>query len=339
MDQEGLAAQAKEACRAKLPGYMVPTYILSLPYIPLSSNNKAEIKDLKRLFSELAPEKLLELSHATTAPVSQGAQKIVDQLLESIAQFSNMSKNDLSSSTSIFDVGVDSITALRLSSLLKSRGLKAVSPALLLKNPIIGDLANSLAKNTSNRQEKLVQEVKQSIQAYGHRHRGMVCRLLNIEPADVEYVAPCSPLQEGIITRSLTNNEPGAYFNTFELKLHESTSISKLKKAWDDLVLTESILRTVFVPTPDGFLQAAVRKSTLAWETHIVQSDDSIHAYLAEQKKYWIQRNDSSITQPLLFIYVETPTSRLLTIHIFHALYDGNSFDLMMKRADRKSVV
>ncbi|KAF5633354.1 non-ribosomal peptide synthetase [Fusarium sp. NRRL 25303] len=332
MDQEGLAAQAKEACRAKLPGYMVPTYILSLPYIPLSSNNKAEIKDLKRLFSELAPEKLLELSHATTAPVSQGARKIVVQLLENIAQFSNMDKHDLSSSTSIFDVGVDSITALRLSSLLKSRGLKAASPALLLKNPIIGDLANSLAKKTSNRQEKLVQEVKQSIQAYGHRHRGMVCRLLDIEPAEVEYVAPCSPLQEGIISRSLTSSEPGAYFNTFELKLHESTSISKLKKAWDDLVLTESILRTVFVPTPNGFLQAAVRNSTLAWETYTVQSDDPIPVYLAERKKYWIQRNESCITQPLLLIYVETPTSRLLTVHIFHALYDGNSFDLMMKR-------
>ncbi|KAI1011226.1 hypothetical protein LB504_002719 [Fusarium proliferatum] len=332
MDQEGLAAQAKEACRAKLPGYMVPTYILSLPYIPLSSNNKAEIKDLKRLFSELVPEKLLELSHATTAPVSQGARKIVVQLLEGIAQFSNMDKHDLSSSTSIFDVGVDSITALRLSSLLKSRGLKAASPALLLKNPIIGDLANSLAKKASNRQEKLVQEVKQSIQAYGHRHRGMVCRLLDIEPAEVEYVAPCSPLQEGIISRSLTSSEPGAYFNTFELKLHESTSISKLKKAWDDLVLTESILRTVFVPTPNGFLQAAVRNSTLVWETYTVPSDDPIPAYLAERKKYWIQQNESCITQPLLLIYVETPTSRLLTVHIFHALYDGNSFDLMMKR-------
>ncbi|KAG4289239.1 hypothetical protein FPRO06_04061 [Fusarium proliferatum] len=332
MDQEGLAAQAKEACRAKLPGYMVPTYILSLPYIPLSSNNKAETKDLKRLFSELAPEKLLELSHATTAPVSQGARKIAVQLLESIAQFSNMDKYDLSSSTSIFDVGVDSITALRLSSLLKSRGLKAASPALLLKNPIIGDLANSLAKKTSNRQEKLVQEVKQSIQAYGHQHRGMVCRLLDIEPAEVEYVAPCSPLQEGIISRSLTSSEPGAYFNTFELKLHESTSISKLKKAWDDLVLTESILRTVFVPTPNGFLQAAVRNSTLAWEAYTVQSDDQIPAYFADRKKYWIQRNESCITQPLLLIYVETPTSRLLTVHIFHALYDGNSFDLMMKR-------
>ncbi|KAF9772216.1 non-ribosomal peptide synthetase nps2 [Fusarium sp. DS 682] len=331
-DQEGLVAQAKEACRAKLPGYMIPTYILSLPYIPLSSNNKAEIKDLKRLFSELAPEKLLELSHAATTPVSQGAHKIMDQLLESVAQFSNINKDDISSSTSIFDVGVDSITALRLSALLKSRGLKTASPALLLKNPVIGDLANSLAKKTTTRQEKLMREVKQSIQAYGHRHRGMVCRMLSVKPTNIEYVAPCSPLQQGIISRSMTSSVPGAYFNTFELRLHGSTSITKLQRAWSNLISSESILRSVFIPTPDGFLQAALRNPTLAWETKTVQSEELVRAYLTEQKQRWIQRNDSSITQPLQLTYIETPTSRLLIVHIFHALYDGNSFDLMMQR-------
>ncbi|KAF4451756.1 non-ribosomal peptide synthetase [Fusarium austroafricanum] len=331
-DEKGLAAQAKEACRAKLPGYMVPTYILLLPYIPLSSNNKAEIKDLKKLFSELTPEKLMELSHATTVPISQGAQKIMSNLLEIVANFSDNNRNDLSSSTSILDVGVDSITALRLSSLLKSRGLKAASPALLLKNPVIGDLANYLAKNTSTNQEKLVREVKQSIQAYGHRHRGMVCRNLNVKPADIEYIAPCSPLQQGIISRSMTSSEPGAYFNTFELKLQDSTSTERLRQAWSSLILSESILRSVFVPTTDGFLQVALRSPPLAWESQTGQSDEMVKTYLVDQKERWIQRNESSITQPLLLTYVETPASRLLTVHIFHALYDGNSFDLMMQR-------
>ncbi|KAF4337915.1 hypothetical protein FBEOM_8198 [Fusarium beomiforme] len=331
-DQEGLAAQAKEACRTKLPGYMVPTYILSLPYIPLSSNNKAEVKDLKRLFSELAPEKLLELSHATTTPISQGAQRIIGKLLESVAQFSNINKDDISSSTSIFDVGVDSITALRLAALLRSNGLKAASPALLLKSPVISDLANSLAKSTSNRQEKLVREIKQSIQAYEHRHRGMVCRKLSVKPTDIEYVAPCSPLQEGIISRSMTSSEPGAYFNTFELRLLRSTSITKLQRAWSDLVSSESILRSVFIPTPDGFLQAAIRNPTLAWETKAVQSEKLVRPYVAEQKQRWIQRNEASITQPLQLTYIETPTSRFLIVYIFHALYDGNSFDLIMQR-------
>ncbi|WZH41454.1 Non-ribosomal peptide synthetase [Fusarium acuminatum] len=166
LDQGGLTAQAKEACRAKLPGYMVPTYIFSLSYIPLSSNNKAEIKDLKRLFGELAPEKLMELSSAATVPTSQGAQKIMSRLLEIISQFSDIRRSEISSSTSIFDVGVDSITALRLSSLLKSVGLEAASPAALLKNPVIGDLANFLAKVASTNQEKFVKDVKQSIQAF-----------------------------------------------------------------------------------------------------------------------------------------------------------------------------
>ncbi|KAM0248569.1 hypothetical protein ACHAP5_003294 [Fusarium lateritium] len=331
-DREGLAAQAKEACRAKLPGYMVPTYILSLPYIPLSSNNKAEIKDLKRLFGELAPERLMELSSAATVPTSQGAQKIMSRLLEAISQFSNIPRSGISSSTSIFDVGVDSITALRLSSHLKSCGLEAASPATLLKNPVIGDLANLLAKVTSTNQEKLVKEVKQSIQAYGHRHRGMVCRSLNVKPADVEYIAPCSPLQQGIISRSLTSSQSGYYFNTFELRLHQDTSVEKLRQAWVDLISSESILRSVFVPTTDGFLQVALRDPSLPWTTQALSSDETVHAYVAKQKEEWVQRNESAITQPLLLAYVETPTSRLLIVHMFHALYDGNSFDLMMNR-------
>ncbi|KAF4987342.1 hypothetical protein FGRMN_10422 [Fusarium graminum] len=331
-DQEGLTTRAKEACRAKLPGYMVPTYILLLPFIPLSSNNKAEIKDLKRLFGELAPEKLMELSKISTAPVSQGAQKIISKLLDVISQFSNNHQSEISSSTSIFDVGVDSITALRLSSLLRSRGLAAASPAALLRNPVIGDLANFLAKATSTHQKRLVKEVKQSIQAFDHRHRGMVCRTLDVKPADVEYVVPCSPLQEGIISRSLTASQPGTYFNTFELKLHQDASVTKLRQVWSDMISSESILRSVFVPTTDGFLQVALRKSSLPWTSRSLSSGEAAAEYIMKQKEAWVERNTSSINQPLLLVHIETPTSKLLVLHIFHALYDGNSFNIMMDR-------
>ncbi|RSL57370.1 hypothetical protein CEP54_008334 [Fusarium duplospermum] len=331
-DEEGLGAQAKEACRAKLPGYMVPTYIFSLPYIPLSPNNKAEIKDLKRLFAELSPEKLMQLSHASTAPISRAAQDTMHKLLEAIAEFSSVDKEDLSSSTSIFDVGVDSITALRLSSLLKSRGFKAASPALLLKNPVIGDLANSLAKGVSTQQEKLVRELKQSIQAFGHRYRGMVCRSLGVKPADIEYIAPCSPLQQGIISRSMTSDQRGVYFNTFELKLNQDTSVGLLRRAWEDLIESEAILRTAFVPTTDGFVQAALARQQFPWQEHHLENLEFVEGFLEDQKKDWIEQNGSVIHTPLLLTYVETPTSKLLVVHIFHALYDGNSFDLMMDR-------
>lgn len=331
-DEEGLSAQAKDACRARLPGYMVPTYIFSLPYIPLSPNNKAEIKDLKRLFAELSPEKIMQLSHASTAPISRAARDTMHKLLDVIAEFSNVDKENISSSTSIFDVGVDSITALRLSSLLKSRGFRSASPALLLKNPVIGDLANSLAKGVSTQQEKLVREVKQSIQAFGHRYRGMVCRSLGVKPADIEYIAPCSPLQQGIISRSMTSGHSGAYFNTFELSLHQGTSVGLLRRAWEDLIESEAILRTAFVPTTDGFVQVALTRRKFPWREHTLENAELIEGFLGEQKKDWVEQNRSIIHAPLLLTYVETPTSRHLIVHIFHALYDGNSFDLMMDR-------
>ncbi|KAF4461096.1 hypothetical protein FALBO_12088 [Fusarium albosuccineum] len=331
-DEEGLGAQAKSACRERLPGYMVPTYIFSLPYIPLSPNNKAEIKDLKKLFAEMSPEKLMQLSQAAAAPVSQAAQEAMDKLLEAVEDFSGVNKRDLLPSTSIFDVGVDSITALRLSSLLKSRGFKAASPAIILKYPVIGDLANSLAKGVSTEQEKLVREVKQSIQAYGHRYRAPVCRSLNVEATNIDYIAPCSPLQQGIISRSLTSDQQGAYFNVFELRLRRDTSADLLREAWEDLVQLEAILRTVFVPTTDGFVQVALKNQPMPWREQVLEDVGLLESFLAEEKKIWIQQNDSVIGMPLMLTYVKTPSSRLLVIHIFHALYDGNSFDLMMER-------
>ncbi|KAH7130013.1 hypothetical protein B0J13DRAFT_530084 [Dactylonectria estremocensis] len=331
-DDEGLGMKAKEACRTRLPGYMVPTYIFSLPYIPLSSNNKAEVKELKKLFGELSPESLVELSRASTKPVSTAAIKTMTTLIEGIAEFSNVNPKDLTSSTSIFDVGVDSITALRLCALLKSRGLKAASPAALLKHPIVGDLANSLAQTSTVQQDKLIRETKQSIQACGHRYRGAVARALGVKATTIEYIAPCSPLQQGIISRTMTSHQGDAYFNTFELELANTTSVESLRASWDQLVQSEAILRTAFVPTTNGFVQVALRDVSIPWEAHTLETHEHLEAFLEEKRQDWIQQNTSTIATPLRLIYLTTPLSRRVVIQIFHALYDGNSFDIMMQR-------
>ncbi|KAL6408163.1 hypothetical protein AUP68_08012 [Ilyonectria robusta] len=331
-DDEGLGVKAKEACRTRLPGYMVPTYIFSLPYVPLSSNNKAEVKELKKIFGELSPELLMELSHASTTPVSAGAVETMSKLIEILAEFSDMKPEDLSSSTSIFDVGVDSITALRLSALLKARGIKGASPAALLRYPIVGDLANSLAKTSTAQHDKFIREAKQSIRACGHRHRAVVCRGLGVKAADIEYIAPCSPLQQGIISRTMTSEQQDAYFNVFELELAATASIELLHTSWNELVQSEAILRTAFVPTTNGFVQVALRDVSPPWEKHTLENHELLGNFLEEKKTDWIQQNVSLIATPLRLIYLTTPHSRRLIIHIFHALYDGNSFDLMMQR-------
>ncbi|CAM1505742.1 Fc.00g113790.m01.CDS01 [Cosmosporella sp. VM-42] len=331
-DDQGLGAKAKEACRERLPGYMVPTYIFALPYIPLSPNNKAEVKDLKKLFGELTHQQLMELSRATASSTSPAATEIMNRIVGVLAEFSDMNPDDLATSTSIFDIGVDSITSLRLSSLLKTRGLPGASPAVLLKHPIIADLANALTKATATQNDKLIREAKQVIQAFGHRHRRAVCHALGVKFGDIEYIAPCSPLQQGIISRTMTSENQDIYFNTFELQLRPDTSVEQLRAAWDDLVRAEAILRTAFVSTTEGFIQAALRNLPLSWRERSFGNEDLAQEYLQEEKESWIRENASHIATPLLLTHVTTPTSRRLIIMIFHALYDGNSFELMMER-------
>ncbi|KAF7561695.1 hypothetical protein G7046_g2447 [Stylonectria norvegica] len=331
-DSEGLSAKAKEACRARLPGYMVPTYIFSLPFIPLSPNNKAEVKDLKRLFSELSHEMLVELNAAAAAPVSRLANENMKKLVRILADFSNSKAEDLSPLTSIFDVGVDSITALRLSSLLKDRGFPSASPAILLKYPVVADLANALTKKISKRQDKLIREARQAVQAHSHKYRALVCRDLGVKPRDIEYIAPCSPLQQGIISRTMTSDRLDAYFNTFELELRYDTSLERLRAAWEGLVKSEAILRTAFVPTTDGFIQVAFKSSQSLWEEKCFDSEELARRFLEERNADWIKNNASAIAKPFLLTHTTTPRSRRLVMSIFHALYDGNSLKLMLDR-------
>lgn len=329
-DADDLGSTAKAACRERLPGYMVPTYFLRLPYIPLSPNNKAEVKELRNLFSQLSQEQLMDLTAARKLPITQLGRETTDKLIHALSEFSGIAPEDMSDATSIFDIGIDSITALQLSSNLRSKGLKTVSPAMLLRNPIVADLVDALSKKESDRNSGSVRETKQAIQACHHRYRGLACRELGVKPAEIEYIAPCSPLQQGIVSKTMTDDEQGAYFNSFELRIGDNISVERLQKAWDDLIASHAILRTAFVNTASGCVQVALKHRPSVWEQHSVTAEEKKD--FTEAKRHdWVKQNDRNITSPLQLIYLEGPGIRRLVINIFHAIYDGNSFDLMMQ--------
>ena len=53
---------AKEACQNNLPAYMVPTHFIALTAIPLSANNKADVKKLREMYEVLSVSELQLLS-------------------------------------------------------------------------------------------------------------------------------------------------------------------------------------------------------------------------------------------------------------------------------------
>ncbi|KAK4071945.1 hypothetical protein Trihar35433_4009 [Trichoderma harzianum] len=331
-DEANLGAKAKEACRAKLPGYMIPTYFLALPYIPLSPNNKVEAKELRKLFNGLSHEQLMDLTAPKAAPRSVNGET-GHKVIQVLSDFTGASLDTIDGETSIFDLGVDSISALSLSTLFKERGFVACSPAILLRNPIIADLVAALSeKLTPSHKDSRVKESQQLIQAYHHRYRALACSVLHAQGEDIEYIAPCSALQPGIISKSVTDEVRGTYFNSFVLKLSGDASEERIKAAWTELIASESILRTAFVNTTEGYVQVALKTKDLRWIEQTVQNDEDTKSFLDSQWQQWVQQNSEHVIAPLEAILIKGPSFRKLVIHIFHAIYDGNSFDLMLKR-------
>ncbi|KAM0331255.1 hypothetical protein ACHAQA_002925, partial [Verticillium albo-atrum] len=85
------SAQLKQAvlkaCRNKLPGYMVPSHVFEVPFIPLSINNKAEMKTLGHLFASLTPEFLLQVSASVSPNQGKPATKAHKTILAAVSKF------------------------------------------------------------------------------------------------------------------------------------------------------------------------------------------------------------------------------------------------------------
>lgn len=334
-DTDGLAVKARAACLERLPGYMVPTHFLRLPYVPLSPNNKVEAKELRALFGSLSHEQLIKVSAASTPSADSRLDRLaLQKIIRILSEFSNAPEGSLSPSTSIFDLGVDSITALQLSTQLRTAGFEAASPAMLLRCPIIADLVRALSAGPGTApQTDLVREAKQTIQACHHRYRPLVCRELGVGPGDVEYIAPCSPLQQGIISKAMTDETGGAYFNSFELRLHAGASVDRIQHAWSRLIESHAVLRSAFVNTSDGHVQVALKRAERPWQEYTANSEDEAVSISEKTKQDWIHRNNHHVLDPIQTILVRGPDCERIIIHIFHALYDGNSFELMNQHA------
>ncbi|EUC45908.1 hypothetical protein COCMIDRAFT_94185 [Bipolaris oryzae ATCC 44560] len=323
-------ASAKQACNDKLPPYMIPTHFVPLTSMPLNVNNKADGKALKKMYEALSSSDLQKLSAASFSEDEQWSkqeEKLRDVMLEALgANHESMSKN-----TSFFELGMDSISVIGVTQSLKQAGFTKATTSMILQCPTIRRLAKSLSTNsaTSNRHGSIL-AARQSINAVNHRHRRKVANRLSVEPSKIEALAPCTPLQQGMIARSM-ENDAGLYFNTFRFKLNMEVDEEKLQNAWATMYNSTQILRTVFVNTEEGYLQAVLGGIPFNGFIQTSAEDDDLVDHMAQLRKDWLGLNDVEFRQPFQVHLISTQKQKLLIVHIFHGLYDGNSIGLLLQ--------
>lgn len=330
-----LRLRIRRSAFERLPSYMIPTNILILDFIPLSANNKVDVNALKEFYNKLSVE---SLQNAAQTNVNQEAidLSVLETLLRVFKRYTGV--KEVTHQSSLFEFGLDSISAISFVRALRSEGLET-DPAMIMKYSTIESLAATLSSTRSHDALQSAQHLaRQRIIAFGHSHLPSVLQTLQVRPENVERVSPCTALQEGIIFKSLESSDP-LYFSLFSFSLQQSIDIEQLGKAWRIVTQDNEILRTRFVLTDDGYAQVALRTSG---ETEGLQSiemvatnGENLDAVLKNRHDKWIQRH-RGLEGDLWNVWIaKSGSAQVMCLQIFHALYDGISLSNILDEVGR----
>ncbi|PPJ55288.1 hypothetical protein CBER1_04278 [Cercospora berteroae] len=328
-----IVAAADQACRDRLPGYMVPTHIIPLSRLPLTVNNKVDAKSLVALFSSLTNQELQKLkgSQGTDRPLRSGERKIA----KALSRLLSIDTKDIGASSNVFSLGLSSVSAINLATLLKRSGFENASVANIMSNPTVSGLATTISSHDSKNQleKNAMRQAQLSTSAFAQRHRSLAAQTLSVNVSNIESVAPCTPLQEGLLADSLKGSHK-PYFNAFHYRLID-VDLDRLHEALSYLQSEIPILRTSFIRTDEGFAQVVLREVDLPIHTEELQDESKIEPTLTEEKAKWEALADHEVNRPFEMVLVRSPSETILAFHAHHALYDGISWDLMISKLEQ----
>ncbi|KAI9659863.1 MAG: NRPS [Bathelium mastoideum] len=333
-DRQDYVQSAREACETKLPSYMIPSYFIPISAIPLTVNNKVDARSLQDIFSGLSLSNLQGLSQRRRDAASS-SNPTEEKISTIFAGFLSIAVEEISPDTSIFELGLDSISAIRFTRVLRDAGFGNVTVSIVMKNSRIQSLAKALnVPSSSPEQASAITAAKQYIAACRHKHAATAAKALKVDQVDIESIAPCTALQEGIISRSLNVDNP-VYFTTFLFEISNDIKFHKLRSAWTKVFEALQILRTRFVLTTDGYVQVALRRLRLPWTEQAFQKENEADTWLAASAAQWFEKNRDHFIEPFEIVLARCPKKSVMSLHIFHALYDGNSIQLLLDAVAR----
>ncbi|RKP40289.1 hypothetical protein BJ085DRAFT_37012 [Dimargaris cristalligena] len=202
-----------------LPSYMIPSYIVGLPTMPLTVNSKCDTKFLQNHFVEhLASQRtLISLSDAGPSPSSQPAKVLTQALIEVLG----LSPNQVNLLLSFVKLGGDSISGIQVSSKCRQLGYALPGHALLGRESLQDAVQDMIAITST---------------------AGIAGQLHAI---DYQTSFPLTPIQTWFLDHPWAN--PHHFNQSFALELVRPISVAQLSSALLRLVNHHDMLRCQFI--------------------------------------------------------------------------------------------
>ena len=298
--------------KAVLPFYMVPSIFIPLERIPLSTSGKIDRKQLRNFASGLSSKQI------TSFHISKNVKRpstILEQRLLNLWQ-DLLGTREISIEDNFFQLGGDSITAMRLVVAARNKGL-SLTVDKIFKNPVL----SALALSTSNPGERDLPDVE----PFSLLPNNEVSKLLEeamaqskISIEQIEDMYPCTRVQDGY-TSPQAKSQAQCVFS-----MPPGMDLKRFRAAWEAVAATHAILRTRIIRTSSVHvpnIQVVVR-GCLKW-----YQETSLEKYLENDRLDYLAFGDS--INRFCIVEEDGSNKRFFVWTASHTAYDGTSLGLL----------
>ncbi|WP_188047588.1 non-ribosomal peptide synthetase [Vibrio vulnificus] len=292
----------------QLPGYMVPGTFTVLDAIPLTVNGKVDRRAL--------PEPVLTNQANYVAPSTETEHK----LCAILAEVQGLASDEISVSANFFELGGDSIRAIRVVAKAKHAGLSLAVKDLLSRQTITA-LAQAIDA------DQLCAETLQELAPFALLNQSEKAALADvITTRQVVDAYPLTQLQQGMIYHNQLDVAKGIYHDIFSYQVQQAWDPAYFSAALNALVSEHEILRTTVQLDGERLLQLVRARVTprleiedLRGQTPAAQQQH-VADWLAHEKQ-----QPFDLEQPLwsVMVHLMGDNDWVYTLNFHHAILDG----------------
>ncbi|GFF30600.1 nonribosomal peptide synthase, partial [Aspergillus udagawae] len=300
----------------KLPKYMVPTLYIPLESLPISPTGKLERRVLKEIGRKHAVSRSLCREHVPGKVPGDDARPlstIETSLKRVFSGVLGVPEGAFGPEDTFFSLGGNSVTAIKAVSHAREEGL-ALSVADILSLQTVSGLAK-IARKT----EALEAIPHFSLIANPRVNISVAATQCQVQPEHIEDIYGCTPVQEGLMV--LSTKRPGSLVGQFSFYVPRDVGLDLLEAAWNQVAISNPILRTRIVAGENNRLMQAVVKEV----------PRLIHRRTLGECFDVLSREPMQLGDPLTRVAFagagdESDSTPVLILAMHHAIFDGRSY-------------
>jgi aryl carrier-like protein len=281
--------------------------------------------NIKDAASQVVQSSLFETSNSAkeTADDKDGElDEVETKIASAVSKIAKVDAKELTADTSIFALGLDSISAVELSRLLRVQSI-SLSVGQILRNPTVREMRIAMNQKNGSLEKSVAKTV-----SFDKAVLGRLALQLNCSQNDIVKVLPCTATQAYFYS-AWSKLKGGRFMSNFAFQMRDTDKEAVMQR-WSSLVDRHGILRTA-IAVVDKELWQVVLSTELSQKR--AQSKCFVSTISEALRTHYASDDfeaPSLLRSPISLELVEAKDASVLLLSIHHVFYDAYSIALLL---------